>query len=196
MSLNHIILGLLRTPQSGYDLKAAFDRSLNYFWPAELSQIYRVLQKMEDDKLLTSEKQPSPQGPARRVYSLTDPGRDELRSWLDQGPIFGDERFTYLAQVFFLGEHDDLNKTQNFVTQMRETFIERLAIYDTIEQAWQSGHEHYPDLETSEGFHMHLTLRMGLHRMNAAVQWCDETLSRIEQRIKDQSIKETDRSNR
>ena len=47
MSLQHILLGLLREPASGYDLKAYFDSSVRYFWAAELSQIYPTLQRME-----------------------------------------------------------------------------------------------------------------------------------------------------
>ncbi len=47
MSLQHILLGLLREPASGYDLKAYFDKSVRYFWAAELSQIYPTLQRME-----------------------------------------------------------------------------------------------------------------------------------------------------
>lgn len=187
MSLNHILLGLLRKPQSGYDLKALFDRSLNYFWPAELSQIYSVLQKMEERRLLTSRTESSAIGPDRRVYALTVAGREELRQWLARGPVFGDERFTYLAQVFFLDECDDLRETLGFVTQMRNAFTDRLAIYDEIERQWHAGSDEYPDLESAEGFHMHLTLRMGLHRMRAAVEWCDETIARVNARMQDRS---------
>ena len=75
MTLDHILLGLLREPQSGYELKAAFDLSLNYFWPAELSQIYRNLKRLEADGAVTSRSAPSEKGPERRVYSLTPAGR-------------------------------------------------------------------------------------------------------------------------
>ena len=37
MSLEHILLGLLREPASGYDLKAIFDERIQHFWAAELS---------------------------------------------------------------------------------------------------------------------------------------------------------------
>ena len=32
MSLKHIMLGMLREPHSGYDLKKMFDGSLRNFW--------------------------------------------------------------------------------------------------------------------------------------------------------------------
>ncbi|MBI4320264.1 MAG: helix-turn-helix transcriptional regulator [Chloroflexi bacterium] len=47
----------------------------------ELSTLYRTLRKLEKDGLVSSTWEPGPEGPARRVYSLTDAGR----WWLDMG---------------------------------------------------------------------------------------------------------------
>ena len=47
MSLKHAILGFLGyTSLSGYDLKKAFDGSVQHFWPADQSQIYRPLAQL------------------------------------------------------------------------------------------------------------------------------------------------------
>ena len=44
MSLSYAVLGLLSDrPMTGYDLKLVFDKEMNSFWPAQLSQIYREL---------------------------------------------------------------------------------------------------------------------------------------------------------
>jgi DNA-binding PadR family transcriptional regulator len=183
MSLNHILLGFLQEPCSGYELKTMFDRSINYFWPAELSQIYRTLKRLEQDGLLRSRAEPSDKGPDRRVYALTAAGRGELAAWLESEPKFGDERFTYLAQIFFMGQRGDLNRTLTFVEQMRDTFRSRLATYRAIERDWRASTAPYPDLATDDGFHKHLTLRMGLHRTAVAVKWCDETIKGIKERM-------------
>ncbi len=186
MSLDHILLGLLREPQSGYELKAYFDRSLAYFWPAELSQIYRHLKRLEEGGHLNSEKEESEIGPDRKVYSITESGRALLLDWVTDEPQFGDERFSFLAQIFFMGECQDLEKTRAFVLDMQLRFDIRLATYQQIDQAWQAGSADYPALETDDGFHMHLTLRMGLHRFAAAAMWCHETLIAIDERISGQ----------
>ncbi len=178
MSLDHILLGLLQKPLSGYDLKAIFDRSLQYFWPAELSQIYRILKRLEGAGLLRSKMQVSKKGPDRRVYKLTPAGRQSLGEWLASGPQFGDERFTYLAQLFLMGERHDLGQTLCFIRQVRDSLRKRLAEFRIIERDWHSGNEAYPGLETDEGFHAHLTLRMGLHRTEAGLKWCDEAVGR------------------
>jgi PadR family transcriptional regulator AphA len=56
MSLDPILLGLLREPASGYDLKALLDHGIGHFWAAELSQIYPTLKRLEKDGFLTSRK--------------------------------------------------------------------------------------------------------------------------------------------
>ncbi len=45
----------------------------------EMSTLYRTLRQLERDGLVFSTWEPGPEGPARRVYSLTDAGR----WWLD-----------------------------------------------------------------------------------------------------------------
>ncbi len=195
MSLERILLGLLRTPASGYTLKTIFNEGINYFWPAELTQIYRTLRRLEREGLLRCQREASNRGPDRKVYSLTPAGRKALREWLDSEPKFGDERFTYLAQLFFMAERRDLGQTRRFVTQMRESFKARLETYRRIEREWRAGGDAFPDMESDEGFHSHLTLRMGLHRIAAGVKWCDETIKRIDERTAKRS-REGDRKHR
>jgi PadR family transcriptional regulator PadR len=49
----------------------------------EMSTLYRTLRQMEKDGLVCSTWEPGPEGPARRIYSLTDAGR----WWLDAGAV-------------------------------------------------------------------------------------------------------------
>ena len=64
MSLEHILLGLLRSPKSGYELKAEFDVGVANFWPAELSQIYVTLKRLTKRGWSTIE--PSPEWASSR----------------------------------------------------------------------------------------------------------------------------------
>src|SRR5450756_1885751 len=47
----------------------------------EMSTLYRTLRQLEKDGLVYSTWEPGPEGPARRIYSLTDTGH----WWLDAG---------------------------------------------------------------------------------------------------------------
>ncbi|MHC5109262.1 MAG: PadR family transcriptional regulator [Planctomycetota bacterium] len=183
MSLQQILLGLLREPASGYDLKAYFDASVRYFWAAELSQIYPTLQRMERDGLLRSRIERSTKGPKRKVYSLTAAGRKALRDWLLGEPQLGDERYGFVAQFFFMDATGDWNETKRYVTQLREVLSERLSTYRRIEREWSRGEVPYPDADTPSGFHQFMALRGGVHHVSARIKWCDEVLARVEDRL-------------
>src|ERR1700729_2454303 len=104
MSLDHILLGLLRQPASGYALKTIFDERIHYFWAAELSQIYPTLQRLERKGLLRSKREKAKRGPGQRVYHITAAGHRVLRAWLESDLELGDDRILYLAKVYLMDE--------------------------------------------------------------------------------------------
>ena len=55
MSLELILLSLLDQPASGYDLKREFEAGAATFWPAQLSQVYPTLKRLEARSLSASE---------------------------------------------------------------------------------------------------------------------------------------------
>lgn len=182
MSLDHILLGLLQKPASGYDLKDAFGETVAHFWSAELSQIYPTLKRLEERGLLRSRLEPSPKGPDRRVYTLTADGRAELRRWVRGGPVVGAERFAYLAQLYFMSAADDLRETRAFMVDLRDHLAGRLAELRTIERKIFAAHGDQPDRYSDDGFHRFATLRMGIDSIGAKVTWCDLTLAAIDRR--------------
>ncbi len=180
MALDHILLGILRTPASGYAVKAHFDQVFRHFWAAELSQIYRTLRRMDDAGLLSSRSESSDKGPAKRVYQTTARGRQRLRLWLTS-PELGDERLTYLSQVYFLDESRDATATLRFMRELRDHFATRLAELEAIEQGWRAD-PRYPDALPDEDFHPQLTLALGLKKLSAQLAWAEESIGRIETR--------------
>ncbi len=183
MSLEHILLGILREPAAGYDVKQRFEQVFNHFWSADLAQIYRALGKLEKNGLLTSRMERSGRGPDRKVYRRTGTGAKELERWLREGPVFGSEKFAYLAQVFFLGGLRDAAASEEFFTTLREELIVRLEALDAIEQGWKTGTgPGFPDALDDEDFHAWLTLDMGLRKTRALVEWADNALAQLHAR--------------
>lgn len=176
------MLGILREPHSGYDIKKEFERSLRNFWQAELSQIYPLLRKLDDEGLLTSKENPSEIGPTRRVYNRTAKGQKELAAWLSEGPTVGAERIGYLAQVYFLSELNDDDAALEFMQELRDYMAHWLDALRDVEKAWQENDPRYPDNLPDEEFYPQLTLQMGLTKVAANLQWCDESIRRIRER--------------
>ena len=83
MALEHAILvSLPERSASGYDLARRFDASIGHFWRASHQQIYKVLGRMETDKLVESNLVAQAGRPDKKVYAITTDGRDELTTWL------------------------------------------------------------------------------------------------------------------
>jgi PadR family transcriptional regulator, phenolic acid-responsive transcriptional regulator len=183
MSLEHILLGLLRQSASGYDLKKVFDERIDYFWAAELSQIYPTLKRLEKRGWVRCRQAASSRGPGRRVYETTTAGRRALRDWLARGPQIGDERFAYLAQIYLMDELGDLKQTLRFFTVLRDDFNRKLEALRRLERYWAEADPRYPDELPPPDFHVQLTLRMGILSLGGHVRSCDESIRRLRARM-------------
>ncbi len=182
MSLEHILLGMLRSPSTGYDLGKRFAEAPAHFWFAERSQIYPTLKRMESQGLLQRHEAPSARGPRRQVYETTPAGREALRHWLRGGSKIGRERLGYVAQTFFLGELGDFEESLRIIKQMRREWAQKVATLELVELQM---HQECGDRSRldADGFHHHAALRMGLHTHRARIAWCDETIEQLNERI-------------
>ncbi len=185
MSLKHILLGMLEHPASGYDLKKKFNTSLRHFWAAELSQIYPLLRRMEQDGLLQSQASESDKGPTRKVYGRTPAGLAELVEWLGQGPHVSEERRHYLAQVYFLDAFGDPRRALAYMRSLRETMAAKYQALEATEAEWRDCDPRYPDELPETEFYPQVTLELGLKVFASHLEWCDRCIQRIEKRLAD-----------
>lgn len=87
MSIRYAILGFLSwKPFSGYELKKIFGDALSFHWSGNNNQIYGTLLELHKSEAVTIEVQPQEKLPARKVYTITEKGRAELRAWLCSEP--------------------------------------------------------------------------------------------------------------
>ena len=63
----------------GYEIMKALKE--NFAVVSDPGTVYRALRQLERDGYITSWWDPKEQGPARRIYTLTDGGRDALGLW-------------------------------------------------------------------------------------------------------------------
>ena len=81
--LRFVLLGLLsRGRRHGYELRAAFEELFGGTWSVNPGQVYTTLQRLERDDLVVSEVVEQELLPDRKVFSLTEAGRAELKGWL------------------------------------------------------------------------------------------------------------------
>ena len=118
MSLPHIILGMLRKKsKSGYDLKKELETVIHYFWDADISRIYRTLGDMQKKGWVEFETVIQEDSPNKKVYSLTETGRNVLHAWLAEPGKVTSTHNPFLAQLHFSSEIPV--ETQLYVMEVR-----------------------------------------------------------------------------
>ena len=136
-----VILGFLnRQARSGYDIKAAVDRSTRFFWAASYGQIYPQLRRLEQAGLVRGVSQPTG-GRQRRVYEITDEGRAALREWLLSPEAGYELRDLGLLKLFFasaLSREEALEVLAAF-RAVREDVLRRLRIVEANPQRPRGG---------------------------------------------------------
>ena len=103
--LRHGILGLISNgDKTGYEIMTVFRDSLNHFWTARTSQIYRELQTMEKAGWISQTHVAQAGKPDKNVFSITPAGHEELLKWLRQDNLPAGYRNPFRLKTFFMGE--------------------------------------------------------------------------------------------
>ncbi len=162
-----VVLGLLALgPRSGYDIKAVVDRSTRFFWAASYGQIYPELRGLEAEGLIAGEDAPSG-ARGRRLYELTDAGRQALEEWLVGPDTTIEYRDESLLRLFFA---DALPREQAL----------------GLLEARKHGHEQYVEvlraIDARPGQDppfVGLVLRWGIDFNEWGRDWCEQQLQRL-----------------
>lgn len=176
MSLEHAILGFLNyEPMTGYDIKKMVDLSVSHFWPAVQSQIYKTLGRMESDGWLMVETISQEPRPPRKVYSITEAGRQELLRWLETPQPPSETRLAWLIQVFFAGNISD-EKIIALLEHQRAIYKKRLQGFSAIPA---ENHEAMSEDDPRNRFFWLLTVDYGVANAIAQMQWLEKAIETI-----------------
>ena len=177
MSLKYAMLGFLNyQPFSGYELKSTFDNSVRHFWPADQAQIYRTLAELAEEGWATMEVVPQEDRPNKKVYHITEAGREALRGWLVTPLPLQDHRSAELIQVFFAGQLSDeeaLAMFERFAQQYRAV----LATYSQIPEQIKAYEEMIGS--SREAFFWLLTLEHGIRSTQSVLDWLESVIERL-----------------
>ncbi len=171
MSLRSVILvALADEDRSGYEITKDFETVLGYFWSASHQQVYRELKKMDEEGLVACRVEPQGSKPDRKLYSITDRGREDLLAWLQAPPAHPPVRSPLLVKVYggMISGPEPLEA--HIDTFYRESEA-ALNGFKAIEE------EHYPEpVEEMEDWKKlaYLTLRFGMLRRQADARWASE----------------------
>ena len=180
MSLPHALIGLsLDRPMTGYDLKLLFDKELNSFWPAQMSQIYRELGTLEAKELLDSKVEVQETRPDRKVYSVTSAGKQVFAEWLNRFPasLLSPTRDEFALRVFFgsrLSRDEMQFQLRRFIREKQS----EIATFSMLERNVETGSRKNPE----QAMYRRMTLRRSNIVAEALVLWAEDCLEELEKK--------------
>ncbi|MBN1426846.1 MAG: PadR family transcriptional regulator [Anaerolineae bacterium] len=180
--LKFALLGFLNYyPMTGYDLKQAMDRSTTHFWHARLSQIYTTLKTLEGEGCVASTLEAQQERPDRRVYAITDRGREALQQWLAQTETeLSPKKETLVLKLFFSARLD----RQTVLTQLRlqRDLHHRQMLYyrEGVSRDIEQEAKEHPEL-AQDAVLWEATRRFGEMYEELYVRWLEETIHLVEE---------------
>ena len=177
-TLDYVILaGLIREPRSGYDLTRWMERETSHFFVIGHSSIYPALSRMEREGLVRYEVVPSERGPERKVYSITEAGREALLAWAGERAgerQVRDEQLVKALCYGFIPKERVLVRLE----EEKEGHEKKLELYE--------GFERWLEVELREGrisgeayLGTLLTLKRGIGAERSYVEWCEEAAKMV-----------------
>lgn len=102
MDVKTVCLGMLTDGEaSGYDLKKEFESSFGHFFAAGYGSIYPALNSLARDGLVECRHVPQEGKPDRKVYRITDVGKEHLLAALGNPSPSHKVRSEFLATMCF-----------------------------------------------------------------------------------------------
>ena len=133
--MRNAFLALLSTgPAHGYELKRSFEAAFEGIWPEiNAGQIYTTLGRLSRDGLVTSHEVSQDDRPNKKVFELTEAGRDALSAWLAE-PLeksrIKDEFFMKLV----LAEATGADDPQQLIDRQRLAYLNDLRSLTSVDE--------------------------------------------------------------
>ncbi|MDX3637917.1 PadR family transcriptional regulator [Streptomyces sp. MB09-02B] len=179
---NAVMAALLEGEASGYDLAKAFDATVANFWMSTPQQLYRELERMEAEGLVTARVVEQERRPNKRLFSLTRAGREAVHAYTAEPPgkpeVIRDELMVKVQCV----DVGDSEAVRAAITQRMEWATAKLAHYEKLRQRLLGGRSEEAYFTEAERVGPYLTLLRGMSLERENLQWGDTALRRLDQR--------------
>jgi DNA-binding PadR family transcriptional regulator len=187
VSLKYAILSLLaHDPLTGYELMKLFDGSVGYFWHATHPQIYKELARLEAAGDIAHRSVEQRGRPTKKIYSLSDSGRQELVEWLHIPASAQRVKDEMMLKTFCCGLLDS-NEALDLIRRHRKLHEDKLQRYLELERFLESG----LSIANRERLGPYLTLLRGIRYERDYMFWCDDAsalLQRTDQSMPPQPV--------
>lgn len=183
MSLRDAVLAaLLEGESSGYDLAKDFDASVANFWPATPQQLYRELDRLSGQGLIQARVVHQERRPNKRMFSLTEAGRDAIRQFTTKPPKPSVIRDELLVKVQ-AADAGDIESVREFIRDRLHWANAKVQRYERLRARILDGRSEEDYLIRTERIGPYLTLMRGISFEEENIRWAEHALSIVERRL-------------
>lgn len=190
MSLQYALLGLLTySPMNGYKLKKIFDKSINYTWTANLSQIYRELGSLQKKGYVSSSVLEQEDRPDKKIYEITEDGTKAFNEWLMNFPesFPWPKRDEFMLRMFFgasVGKEELVKQLKKFILEKEKFNLEMQDTEKAILQMKKAIDEN-SSLQATDGNELYWSfITKRAHMSNEVlITWAKECIKELEENM-------------
>ncbi|MGW8378936.1 PadR family transcriptional regulator [Streptomyces sp. ODS28] len=179
---NAVMAALLEGEASGYDLAKSFDASVANFWMATPQQLYRELERMEREGLIAARVVEQERRPNKRLFSLTEAGRETVRTYVAEPPGKPTTIRDELLVKVQCADVGDLAAVRAAIAERREWAAAKLARYERLKERLLDGRTEDEHCAQAERVGPYLTLLRGMAFERENLQWGETALRILDQR--------------
>ncbi|WP_395103504.1 PadR family transcriptional regulator [Actinomadura sp. SCN-SB] len=187
MSLKFAVLAaLLEGEASGYELAKRFDAGVANFWSATPQQLYRELDRLDGEGLVTARVVEQERRPNKRMFSMTEAGRAALRTFL-AAPTRPDAvrgELLVKVQAVDAGDEKDVDAVIAAIEERMEWSRAKLARYDRLRARMLAGRDEDEYVRTVERVGPYLTLMRGRGHEQEHLRWSESVLTILRARTR------------
>jgi len=172
MSDRYAILGILnKGDHYGYEILKTFNY-ISPFWYVQPGNVYRALHSLQEEGFVSIKRVDHPQGMDRKIYGITEKGRRVFEEWLTKSIRPTRMRLESLLKVWLAS--DDPLLLRRLLEEHRKQVLRSMRNLKSI-------------VAGTQGSDFDLVISAAIHHNQAALEWIEESIHRIE---KVESIRE------
>ncbi|MFC9330122.1 PadR family transcriptional regulator [Kitasatospora sp. NPDC057015] len=179
---NAVMAALLDGEASGYDLAKGFDASVANFWTATPQQLYRELERMEGEGLVTARVVEQERRPNKRLFSLTEAGLATVRAYTAEPAARPTAIRDELLVKVQCSDAGDLVAVRAAIAGRIEWATAKLARYERLRTRLLDGREEERYLAEAMRIGPYLTLLRGMEFERENIRWGELAVRVLDQR--------------
>lgn len=130
--MEFVILGLLAiSDMTIYEINKSFNMGISRFYSQSYGGIQNGIKKLLKSQMI-SFKERKDNGRNKKVYSISDKGREELQEWMFSSVPEKKQEANILSKLYFLGLIEDKEKRRVIVTNIIDAYKKGIEDFNRI----------------------------------------------------------------